>query len=115
MQCLQFRFKFPLGSGDGSILCREFIKLFMSITQFLFSLATAAVSLFKELTRFFQFVLKSISSSFRNTQKFTSIIAGSLFFFKCSLDILKLLLVPLDVLLSFSICLKNNNLFSFIL
>ncbi|WP_277214243.1 hypothetical protein, partial [Isoptericola croceus] len=68
----------------------------MSIGKFLFCLATAAVCLFQESSGFFEFVSKSVGSPFSNTQLFSGIIPGSLFFLECGLDILKLLLVFLD-------------------
>jgi hypothetical protein len=79
----------------------------MSITQFLFSLTTSTIGLFKKSTRFFKFVLEGVGTTFGDTELFTGIITGTLFFFEGSLDVLELLLVTFDILLGLSISLQN--------
>lgn len=80
----------------------------MGVGQFLFGLATASVSLFQEGARLFQFILEGVRATFADAELFAGIVTSALFFFKGGLDVLKLLLVPLDVLLCLSVSLKNN-------
>lgn len=80
----------------------------MGISKFLFGLATAAVGLFEKSAGFFEFVLKSVGTTFRNSKSFTSIVTGTLFLFEGSLGVLELLLVALDGLLGLGVSLKKN-------
>jgi hypothetical protein len=97
--------EFPLGGGDALVLSAQLIELFVCVTEFLFSLATTAVSLFQKSSRLLEFVLQGIGTTFRDTKLFTGIITGTLFLFQCGLNFLQLLLVALDVLLCLGVSL----------
>ncbi|KAI5719685.1 hypothetical protein M8J76_013360 [Diaphorina citri] len=71
--------------------------------------ALTSVSLFQELARFFQFVLERVGASLYNAQLFSRVVSSALFLFQGGLHVLQLLLVALDVLLGFSVGLREER------
>lgn len=106
VQGLQLRLQLPLGSGDGGVLGGNLVQLLVGIGQLLFGLATATVGLLQQSARLLQFVLESVGTTLGDTQLFASIVAGALLLLESGLDVLKLLLVTLDVLLGLGVSLK---------
>lgn len=109
VQSLQLRLQFPLGSGDGSVLGRNLVQLFVGIGQLLLGLATAPIGLLQQSARLLQFVLQSVGTTLGDTQLFAGIVTGALLFLKGGLDVLELLLVALDVLLGLGVSLEKGK------
>lgn len=106
VQGLQLRLQLPLGSGDGGVLGGNLVQLLVGIGQLLLGLATATVGLLQQSARLLQFVLEGVGTTLGDTQLFAGIVAGALLLLEGGLDVLKLLLVTLDVLLGLGVSLK---------